>query len=322
MDNRSEPKSASGKPISGARELVSGARELAEWAAEQALEAAELKPQSASGKPISGARELAEWAAEQALEAAELKPLQLLQQANTAQVALVPRGTEIRDLKPYLPKVPDRKCDALVLLSVESFCRLVNEQKEPQSRCFADLHAEPYSVTCRVDWHGQSGEAAGWDEFTITLQLRASNEFKAWAGINGKMLRQAEFAEFLKDNRLDITDPNGGEVLALVMNLEANSERRCRGRVPTNAGQTISFEEDTHASVNGTTITVPDRLGLRFPLFDGGAPIPIDADFKLRIQDGYLMFGVRLLGIDRTVRAALLAVAGQIQTETGIPVYM
>ena len=276
----------------------------------------------AAGRPISGARELAEWAAEQALRAAELREVKVGTCTGMAQVAVLPAGLQVVNLKPYVPEVPDRKSGDTLLLTVESFCRLVNEQKEPESSCFGNLTMEPYSVVCRVDWHGVTSEPAGWDEYTITLQLRASKEFKAWAAINGKMMRQGEFAEFLKDNRLDITEPNGAEVLALVQNLETTSERRCAGKLPTNNGTSIRFEEDTRTSVNGSTVTIPDRLELRFPLFDGGTPIPMDADFKLRVHEGNLTFGVRLIGIDRTVRAALLAVANQIQDATEIPVYV
>jgi len=276
----------------------------------------------AAGKPISGARELAEWAAEQALKAAEFREVKVGTCTDMAQVAVLPAGLQVVNLKPYVPEVPDRKVGDTQLLTVGSFCRLVNEQKEPESRCFGNLTVEPYTIVCRVDWHGQTGKPAGWEEYTISLQLRASKEFKAWAAINGKMMRQGEFAEFLKDNRLDITDPNGAEVLTLVQNLETTSERRCAGKLPTNNGTSIRFEEDTRTSVNGSTVTVPDRLELRLPLFDGGTPIPMDADFRLRVHEGNLTFGVRLIGIDRTIRAALLAVAEQVERETSLAVYI
>src|SRR3989339_1583970 len=130
--------------------------------------------------------------------AAELREVKVGTCTGMAQVAVLPAGLQVVNLKPYVPEVPDRKSGDTLLLTVESFRRLVNEQKEPESRCFGNLTMEPYSVVCRVDWHGVTSEPAGWDEYTITLQLRASKEFKAWAAINGKMMRQGEFAEFLK----------------------------------------------------------------------------------------------------------------------------
>lgn len=269
----------------------------------------------------SGMREFAEFADARAVGEARVQPVSVKDDLTGGVVALVARGRDLVDLSKFVPAVPKRKTGTLDLVNAESFIELVNEQKTESSRVFGNVDADPATFTCIFDFHGPA--LAGWREFKAVLTLRRSQELKIWMSQNGKMLSQAEFAEFLKDNRGDIVEPAGSAVLELVMALELSIDRRAKGKVQTNDGTQVAFEEDQRASVGGNRVTVPDTLRLAVPFFTGADLTPISADFKVRIgNDGKMQFGFRLLAVERQVREATLQVSAKIREKTGLPVFI
>lgn len=270
----------------------------------------------------SGNRELAQFAFEKGMKSAGLTPVALNIDSRCAQVAMIPEGMHLEDLKPFLPDTPDMKHEDRKLLSVESFIGYVNEQKRPESRIFATIETAPVTFVCIVDHHGPNTDnhrgAAGWGEQVIKLELQAAREFKTWKGVDGKLLSQLEFVEFLKDNRTDIAEPSGADILQLCMALEATSESRCVGKVPTNTGMTFSYDQNTR-----TNVPVPNALKLRIPLFAGMAALDVEAEFRFRVsQGGGLTFGIRMIGAEKLLRNAVDEARKTITAETGLPVYV
>jgi uncharacterized protein YfdQ (DUF2303 family) len=266
----------------------------------------------------SGNRELAQWAYTVGKNLNEIKPATVKQDLTVAQLACVPEKMHIIDLKKFLPAFPDRKIGMRTLLSLGSYIELVNEQKRPESRVFAHLDTTPITFTCVVDYHERGAEGkAGWNEFSIDLKLKHSAQYKTWIGINDKLMPQMQFAEFLKDNRLDVAKPAGADILELVNNLEAAEDSRYKGKLPTNEGMRISFD-----STVTTNVTIPNKITLGIPLFEEGEELEVDAEFKLRVKDGSAYFGIRLLGIERMVRDAVQSVRQEIVEKTGLPVFV
>ena len=270
----------------------------------------------------SGHRELAQYAYDKGQESTAIKMACAARDIYSAQIALIPSGLTVLNLKDILPATPERKEADLTLRSVQSFCEYLNEQKTPATRIFANLDKPPYTFKAIIDWHETAGGVAGWRHHACTLTLNTSEEFFTWKKADGTMLTQTAFAEFLKDNRLDIVEPNGVEILNLVMGLEANQENRVTGRLATNHGSRISFETETRTSSGGVAVVIPEKITVALPFFVGTPPEQVEADFKFRLKDGQITFGYRLLGIDRMIRASALACANQIRTETQVPIFI
>ncbi len=240
-----------------------------------------------------------------------------------ASLMLVPEGFTLQPLDTFLPTMPARKVEKVSLTSVASFIAYLQEHKTENTRIFAELSKDPYTFRAVIDYHGAAGKAADWCQHLCVLTLAHSDQFNIWRNSSNKFMEQAAFAEFLKDNRMDIAFPDSSSLATLVMRLDVNVERTVRGKVAQNDGVLISFEERVNATDGGGgVVKVPDRLELAVPMFRGGEETKIEADFKLRISDrGAISFGVRLLALDSAVRQAVQSLSGYITTSTGIPVY-
>lgn len=266
----------------------------------------------------SGPRELARWAYDMGFQNRDLRTSAVGLPNNSSVLALVPEGHTIQSLDPFLPKLPHRRVNSVNLNHLGSFCDYINAFKTEHSRIFAKITAPPYSFSCVLDYHeaGPVGLPA-WCEHTVTLELMKDPEFGVWLDNNGRWMKQETFAEWLKDNRVSISEPSGATVLELVMALEATQSSHCRSTVRTNAGMILAYEESTK-----TNIPMPDKLRLFVPFFLGFDPVDIEADFKFRVNGGEVAFAYRMLSIAAMLRAAVLACATQIRERTQLPVHI
>ncbi len=235
--------------------------------------------------------------------------------ADKAQIVAIPKTHDIYDMKDFLPKDPVRIVSSLSLYDVNSFIAYINEYKGPATHIFGQITKEPFYFKGIIDYH--SKETPAWCDHSVMLVLQYSKEFANWHDINGKMLKQSEFAEFLKDHRMDIIEPVSSSIVELVMKLEVASHSYCSSKLPINNGTYLKYEEVSETAINGTVITVPDCITLNVPMFFGMALICIKAEFKIRIQDKVPMFGIRLLEIQNMELTALKAISELITKETG-----
>lgn len=270
----------------------------------------------------SGGKELAKFAYELGQEGKTIVPVKINQENFGAQLALVPEGQKVVNLLDYLPTRPARKQAGLKFYDAASFVAYVNEQKSDATRIFASIRQEPYEFKAIIDWHERAGGSADWCQHIATLNLALSEQFRTWRSHDGDMMSQTEFAEFIKDNRFDVLEPSGAAVLQLAMELEATAESKCVGKVRTNDGMTVSFSESVNASVGGQKVDIPEKLTLKMPVFEGMDAQEIVCDFKFRPVNGGLLFGFRMLGVDKMLRDAVKAAQLRISTETELPVYV
>ena len=253
----------------------------------------------------------------------EIKPVDLSEIGpGTRFAACIPDGMHIVELTAPIDTAPRWKRDTRSFIDVESFIQYVNEQKDDFSRIFAQITEPPFRFDAIIDFHETSGGSAGRCQHQAILKMAFSENFKTWQSINGKLMEQSDFAEFLKDNRGDIITPDNASILQIVMELEATSSARCTGRVQTNAGMAFAFSEEIQTSVGGTQITVPEQITLKIPVFEGLAFEEIKCDFKFRTSNGKLAFGIRMIGVERMIRNAVMAARERIHEQCNLPVYL
>lgn len=270
----------------------------------------------------SGQRELVKFVHDLGKKQCELQNTKIEVRNDSNQVVLIPEGMEIKDLSGYVPENPARKEVNLLLYDPKSFICYVKEQKNDATRIFAKINEPPYNFMAIIDHHGVSGQSADWCLHQVTLQLKLTDQFKVWKESDNNFFPQDEFAEFLKDNRLDIIEPNNAEILTMTMGLEANIKSRVLSKLPTNEGTELAFSEEVNTSVNGEKITVPQNIKLKIPVFLGGEAFEINADFKMRTREGKIWFAYRLLGIDKLIRDTVTDMAKKIEKESKVPVYI
>ena len=88
----------------------------------------------------------------------------------------------------------------------------------------------------------------GWRKHTATLELRHSVEWAEWTSIDGKLLDQLAFAQFIEDHLSSIGAPDGAKLLEVCQTLEArtkvdfkSSDQRANGQ------RKFKYDETTEA---------------------------------------------------------------------------
>ena len=171
-------------------------------------------------------------------------------------------------------------------------------------------------VTGILDGH------TGWRKHTCTLQLKLSREWAEWAAIDGKLLKQAEFAQFIEDHLSTIAEPDGAKLLDICQTLQANTSVQFKSQtILANGQRQLRYEETVEAKAGQKgDLTIPGELTLVLRPFQGSAGVPITARFRFQIRDGVLTMGVKLAEPDTALEDAFNAIVRQVADGVPVPV--
>lgn len=211
--------------------------------------------------------------------------------------AVIPQGSQLVNLKDlqYPHGVPPERIVAAPKFQDQaSFCSYVNTYKDDRTRILADVNAG--SFLALIDYHGVGEERK--PEFVshrASFQLTHSEQWKLWIGQNDKLIPQAEFAEFLEDNRVDIVKPDSATLLEIAEDLQAKSDVNFASKINrVNGSAVLTFDETISTKVTTGRIEMPESFTIRIPVFFGEAAVDISARLRFRIQDGKLKFQYKL----------------------------
>lgn len=238
-------------------------------------------------------------------------------------VALPPAEPE--PLLPYIRQT-------VQLSDTESFVAYVKRYQTKDTVIFATL---PTSVNgagaefrAVFDYHiGGKGEDHKPDRTAHQAYFPCpqSTNWAAWLSISGKAQSQDAFINFIEANGIDIVAPDTAALLELAVNFEAKTEVEFISKVDRLTGaRKLTFNETvTNGSQTKGSITVPDSLKLKLPVFEGGKPFDLAARLEWRPSGGKLNVTVHLLRPMDIVRAAVnetrkeIAAAVEIEPMTG-----
>jgi len=236
-------------------------------------------------------------------------------------VALVPDGYTVQSMVSMVPPMPDRIRAATTHNSVSSFCEYVNRYKQPNSVVFASVLASPYEFLAILDYHGPM---ADWGTHTAKLVLTETDEWKVWAGSNGKLFNQAEFALFIEDHLNDVTNPDGGTMLELALNLSATQECGFKGKLNLqngDVGLVVDQKTDAVALGKNGEIAIPKELTLQIAPFRGIPQRPLQARFRYTLRPPHLSLGYQMIRPNAFIDEVVGAAYDMIKIETELPVF-
>lgn len=146
----------------------------------------------------------------------------------------------------------------------------------------------------------------GWCSHTITLALKHSREWTEWTGIDGKMLDQEAFAEFIEDHISTIAKPDGAKLLEICQTLTGHTNQQWRSqKILANGQRQLQWEESVEAKAGDKgDLTIPAELQLVLRPYQGGEPVLINARFRYRMRGGALSIGIKLTEPDRVLEQA------------------
>lgn len=215
---------------------------------------------------------------------------------------------------------PRRKSGTTMVRDADSFLAYWSKHHDADSEVYADR--EGRKVTAVLDANTHDGPRFGVHR--LTLQLKHSEAFEAWAKWSAKLMNQTQFAEFLEDHRADIQSPPAADLLELAQTFQATTKVSFKSGSVLKSGQRqLQYVEETTASAGGKgQIEIPDAFQLALQVFEG-APVAdaVTARLRYRIDsDGRLGLIFILDQLADVVNAAFEGVIAQLDEGVGVPI--
>ena len=163
----------------------------------------------------------------------------------------------------------------------------------------------------------------GWREHAATLRLQKSREWLEWERIDGKLLKQDEFAEFIEDHLSTIGDPNGALLLEIAQTLSGTVGAKFTGKTLLKDGsRTVHWEEHTEAAAGAKgDLKIPDQLVLVLRPYQGSQPVAVPARFRFRpVQGGGILIGVKMNEPDRLLEDTFNMVVDDVRQNVPVAV--
>lgn len=165
--------------------------------------------------------------------------------------------------------------------------------------------------------------AANFAQHRAFLTLMFSEEWKAWTGIDDKMMSQLEFARFIEEHADDITDPAAADLLEVCRALQATRKASFNNVVRTETGeQNFAFttEADARAVTRTGEVPIPHLFYLRIPVFEGHDTVDLSAFLRWNIDGNALALGIHLRRKTIVRQQAFARIVTEVGTATLCPI--
>lgn len=155
----------------------------------------------------------------------------------------------------------------------------------------------------------------GLRKHTATLALKTSREWDEWMKVDGKLLPQVEFAQFIQDHISTIGEPAGALLVDICETLVGSTDVQWKSQQLDRSGQRKFVYEEV---VNGQAgakgdLSIPTELTLVLRPFQGSEQLLIRARFRFRLAGGAVQLGVKLVEPERVLEDSFNQVVDEVQ---------
>ena len=244
---------------------------------------------------------------------------------NQRHFAVIPTGVDVTPLHFLDAKMPSSNHRFIDGESFEKYLKAYSNPKE--SRLFASLN--DLEIDGVIDYQPvnpkllPSEAVDGSHQHVVSFRLIETEDFKAWKGINGQFMTQADFVEFLQERSHCVEVPDQATILEVARNLEIRSdvtfsskERRSDG------GFDLIYREDIETKVGTSAkVKVPESLVLKLHAFEGGESMELKARLYFKMSGGKVVFAVKILNLRETVLKTFRGICNKISESVGLDVH-
>ena len=226
-------------------------------------------------------------------------------------------GLKVVDLEP-LNTAPFRKKGHVKVFEAESFNKVMADNAVAgQAMVYINPDANAPAIVAVLNGHGHAGP--GFGDHRVSIEFRVTPQWAKWKAIDGKMLAQSDFAEFIEDNLSDIASPSGAEMMEIVTYLQATRTVDFKSGVKLSNG-TVQFtnNEDTVAQVGPGNIAVPDIFEIALSPVFGVTPFKVPARFRYKIEDRKLKLGFKLQRVEDVMATIIRDIEAEIVLPEGV----
>jgi uncharacterized protein YfdQ (DUF2303 family) len=215
---------------------------------------------------------------------------------------------------------PRRVSGRSTVYDVDSLKVLWEKHARPHSEVFGD--PERHVITAVLNADEGVGLDAGFRDHTVELVCAQTPSWKAWIAMDGELVDQLAFAEFIEERVTDIAEPSGADMLELAQSFEATTNAQFKSSTILSSGQRgLQFEETIAAKAGQTgQLEIPKEFSVALQPFEGGDRYRVAARFRFRIRNGHLALGFKLDRPEDVVRGAFEDVCRNASEATGAQV--
>lgn len=241
----------------------------------------------------------------------------------TAGVVFLPSAEggmgKVLDLQEYQTR-PRRKSGFVRCFDAASFNLVLRDNADAGDiAIYFDRNPLKPSVIAVLNGNGPQGP--GWSDFRVAIEFRPTPQWVKWNALNGKLLPQVDFAEFLEENLEDVADPAGALMLEIATQLQVVRSVNFKSRVTLSSGGFVfQHDQDDTAKVSAGQIDVPQVFTLGIAPIFGLAAYRVPARFRYRIEDGKLRLGFKLQRVESMMAIIVDDVCKKIEIGANISV--
>lgn len=246
------------------------------------------------------------------------RPAQVVATPDGGSIVVCERNQRVEKIHP-LEKMLPRIRQAPTFYDLASFTGYVTAFKTDTTRIFgvpgtiaSDGRAK---LTAILDYHGPGKPDHG--AHVATYAPRYSEQWDKWTKAGS--MPQAAFAEFIEENRADISEPDAATLLDIVTKFRTTRKQEFNGVVYQPNGDVVIGWSDTTESA-GKGVAVPTELKLGIPVFFRGTLYAVPVLMRYRVPDGKLTFTVKVDRAALIEQTAFDEIAKAASDATGIGV--
>lgn len=219
--------------------------------------------------------------------------------------AIVPSDTYVADLEAFAQK-PARKRSTVSVDRVQSLADYTKQYGGIDGSTMAFASLNDAAIRVLLDYHNPKKNEARWADHRVVYQMTETREWKKWLSMDGRVMPQVEFAEFLEDRMPEIVDPPAADLWTLVTTLEAKRKVNFSSHVRLDDG-TAKLTYDEEISTRGGTakghVEVPPSITLAIRPFEGMDKWQLQVRLRYRLKEGTLAFFYQIVEPDRVREA-------------------
>ncbi|MCX2931362.1 DUF2303 family protein [Mycobacterium sp. CVI_P3] len=179
--------------------------------------------------------------------------------------------------------------------------------------------------TITAIYNDHTKDTPGWRDDTLTVTLKADEDWVAWHQLSGQFMPQEKFGDIIEELRHTIQAPDQADLLEIIDSVRASTSgefestiERARGGIKA----TYKKEVNARAGAVGRELQVPETITLLLRPWDNHpVSYEVQAYFRLNITEGHLRLAVKLFPTRVIIRQAWEEITERVTNAVNKPVY-
>jgi len=211
-----------------------------------------------------------------------------------------------------------RKTGLTIVRDADSFLTYYAKHHDDATEVYSDVEA--LTVTAVLDAHAEDQPRFGIHR--LTLGLRRTKAWTEWLALDGKLVDQDRFANFLEDQLPYLETPDAATMLEIAQSIKATTKAEFQSSSRLQSGERkFAYVEDTKASAGAKgDLAIPETFVIAVPPFEGAGAYRMTARFKYRLDRGTLALGFKLEQPEERAKAAFADVLTRIAEGVDTPI--